>query len=100
MWIYICGPMSGLSDLNFPAFDKARDKLTAEGHRVVSPADLERERDSFSYEEALQDDFRHLIECDAIYILRGWRQSRGARVEKAIAEVLGMKIIYQSPYQR
>ncbi|MHB1850453.1 MAG: DUF4406 domain-containing protein, partial [Acidimicrobiales bacterium] len=40
--IYIAGPMRGVKDWNFPAFDAARDLLVAAGWEVVSPADLDR----------------------------------------------------------
>lgn len=35
----------------------------------------------------------HLMECDAIYMLKDWKQSRGARLEHFIALKLGMRII-------
>lgn len=37
MRIYLSGPMTGLSDLNRPAFDAAEKRLTAEGHFVINP---------------------------------------------------------------
>jgi hypothetical protein len=38
--IYISGPMSGLPNLNFPAFYAAQAKLEAEGYKVVNPAEI------------------------------------------------------------
>lgn len=87
--------MSNYKDLNFPAFDAAKALLLAEGHEVVSPADLERERDTRSYEEKLRDDCKYLLDCDTIYMLKGWNASRGARLEKFIAQTLGMREIYE-----
>ncbi|MBT9158943.1 MAG: hypothetical protein DDT26_00192 [Dehalococcoidia bacterium] len=40
MRIYISGPMTGLHDLNFPAFRDAAAKLRAIGYEVVNPAEL------------------------------------------------------------
>jgi hypothetical protein len=96
MKIYISGGMSGLPDLNFPAFDKARDICLACGYEVVSPADLERNRSPRSYKENLRDDFRHLLECDQILMLKGWQHSNGARVEFVIAKAIGLLIIKEN----
>lgn len=109
MKIYIAGPMRGRPDFNFPAFDEAKRLLTADGHDVVSPADIDRDHGltpanlgdpnrEFSRKEVLpfvQRDVQALIGCDAIYLLEGWEQSKGARAEKALAEWMGLEIRYQ-----
>lgn len=87
--------MSGYPDLNFPAFDRAKAKLIAEGHTVVSPADLDRTRGQMPYEAMLRDDLRYLLECDAIYMLRSWETSNGAKLEKYVAEKLLFKVLYE-----
>jgi hypothetical protein len=94
--VYLSGPMTGKEDLNFPAFDKARDKLIALGYWVVSPADLERNRPVMTYEKALQDDILHLMNCNTIYLLRGWNDSRGARLEWFVAVSLGFEVMYET----
>ena len=94
--IYLSGPMANIADLNFPAFDKARDICLACGYEVVSPADLERNRSPRSYKENLRDDFRHLLECDQILMLKGWQHSNGARVEFVIAKAIGLLIIKEN----
>ena len=94
MKVYVAGPMTGLPNKNFPAFDKARDKLLAKGYWVVSPADLERNRDTLSYEGQMKDDLKHLLECDAIFLLEGWEFSKGASVEHFVARVAGLIIMF------
>ena len=37
--IYIAGPMSGLPDLNYPAFHAMAERLRAKGLHVESPAE-------------------------------------------------------------
>lgn len=90
--------MTGIDQFNFPAFDKARDICLACGYEVVSPADLERNRSPRSYEENLRDDFRHLLECDQILMLEGWKTSYGATMEFVIAKAIGLKIHYQAEF--
>lgn len=36
-----------------------------------------------------------LTGCDAIFMLKDWKESKGARFEHQTAEVCGIKIIYQ-----
>lgn len=40
MRTYICGPMSGIEALNFPAFHAEARRLRALGHTVVNPAEI------------------------------------------------------------
>lgn len=110
--IYIAGPMRGVPYYNFPAFDAARDLLSAEGWQVMSPADLDRAAgfdamrlpaahdwqtspDGFCCASCIDRDIAALRACDAIYLLDGWERSAGARAEKALAEWLQKRIMYQ-----
>ena len=45
------------------------------------------------YENYMRGDIELLINCDAIYLLENWGTSKGARLEKKIAEVLKMQIM-------
>jgi hypothetical protein len=95
MKIYISGPMSGKPNLNFSEFDTARDMFLRLGYEVVSPADLERQRGELPYLEALRDDLKHLLTCQAIFMLKGWQRSHGAKAEWYIANLLGFQIFYE-----
>lgn len=41
-------------------------------------------------------DLWHLMKCDYIYLLDGWTQSKGAKVERDVARVFGIKRITTS----
>ena len=43
----------------------------------------------------LEGDLEILRRCDAIFMLRGWENSEGARMEKRTAEKCGLEIHYQ-----
>jgi hypothetical protein len=95
---YLAGPMRGLKDYNFPAFDFAAEKLREEGYTVFSPADNDRETDnqgaSFDIRRALRDDTSWICRhADAVALLPGWENSKGAKAEIALAEALGLTVV-------
>ena len=106
MKVYIAGPMSGYPDMNFPAFDKKALELRVQGYEVANPAEKDRNNGYVAdpaglctpeqYKTFLLEDLPLVAACDAIYMLRGWSRSKGARLERHLAKVLGLKIWYQS----
>lgn len=90
--VYISGPMTGLPNLNFDAFNAAARMLRAAGHDVVNPAD-NGGGGGLSYADYLRRDIRDLLDCDALCLLPGWENSVGARVEKHIAEALSYQLV-------
>lgn len=112
--IYLAGPMRGVPLFNFPAFHAAATKLRAEGHIVFNPAERDNQhygidiskgnvngceaiaaRDhGFNLREALAADLAWICaSADAIALLPGWQNSKGARAERATAEALGLEVI-------
>ena len=111
--IYVAGPMRGIKDFNFPAFYAAAAMLRDAGWEVFCPAERddmvhgmgvnksetgdlgEAVQKGFSLREALADDTQYIaLHATAIYMLPGWSTSKGARAEHALAEALGLEIIY------
>lgn len=83
--------MSGLPDLNFPAFNAAAAVLRAEGKTVFNPAELGLGSDD--YREALTACLAWICaEAEAMVVLPGWENSPGARAEVATAKALGIKV--------
>lgn len=89
--VYISGPMTGIPDLNFPAFNAAAERFRGVGAVVVNPAELNPEPGK-SWGECMRVDIAALMKCDSIFMLAGWRLSRGATLEHHIAQSLGMNI--------
>jgi len=109
--IYIAGKMRGIKLYNFPAFEKAAEMLRHWGYAVISPAELDGDvgfdpaelpdgfdwntiPEGFDINDCLRRDVDALTEVDAVYLLPGWEKSSGARMEKAVAEFLGLKVLY------
>lgn len=87
--IYVSGPMSGIPESNYPAFNHAAGELEMAGYEVVNPAATAAAR---SYREILKEDLRELMTCDAVATLDGWWGSKGANLEVHTAGVLQMPI--------
>lgn len=111
--IYLSGPMSGIAWFNYPAFDRAAERLRTDGWNVHNPVDkdlltygMDISNPTGSVEQAQRDhgfDRRRALvadltfvagEADAIAMLPGWEHSTGARAEHAAAVAVGIEIIY------
>jgi hypothetical protein len=107
--IYIAGPMSGYPEFNFPAFFAKEAELKAQGWHVFNPANKTEEhgvvgnasyatgnaeqliKSGWDFRDAYKWDTDKVIEGDAIYMLKGWEASPGARGEHAVAMVMKTK---------
>lgn len=95
MKIYISGKISG-TDLTetrarFAAVAKAMKRL---GYEPVNPLDNGlSEQDT--WEAHIVKDIATLLQCKAIYMLQGWQESKGARIEHYIATEIGLSIMYE-----
>jgi len=101
MKIFISGPMTGIEDYNFPAFNKTEDALSSLGHDVVNPVKIcmkyEKERvlaDRAIFDRMVQEELDELETCDAIYMLPGWESSKGALKEHDSALAHGIEVLY------
>lgn len=91
MKIYISGKMSGLPDNNYPKFDEVENDLLNKGFTVVNPARLPHDHNK-TYGEFMREDLKALLECDTIFMIDGWRDSKGAMVEHAVAVSCGFTV--------
>ena len=91
--IYISGPITGMIEDNRPAFAAMAAQLRADGHTVINPHELFREVfRPLTWEDYMRADLTALLTCTHLVLLPGWEQSRGARLEKYVAEHLGMSV--------
>lgn len=94
--IYISGKITGTKDFR-ERFAAAESKLKLQGWHVINPV---KKCSNFApgtpWETYMRACLRLLSRADAVYLLRGWRNSCGAVIEQRIAVDLGMMIITEA----
>lgn len=88
--VYISGPITGIAFGNRFAFMCARCGLELCGYEVVDPSDVKLDDDA-TWADYMRADLKLLLDCDYIYMLEGWEDSKGARLERELAERLGIE---------
>lgn len=89
MTVYISGPMTGLPERNYPAFNQAELMLVAQGHEVLNPASLP---DGLTYEEYMELDLEMVRRSQMVVTLPGWENSKGSNIEVELANSLGIPV--------
>jgi hypothetical protein len=90
MKLYVSGPMTGIPEWNFPAFQAASDTLRAAGYEVIDPS--RHGAGAGTWESYLRRDLVEMLDCDGVALLPGWQGSKGANLEVFVAEALSMPI--------
>lgn len=90
--IYLAGPMSGLPNFNYPAFHAAAARLRAMGHTVLNPAENPTPPCG-TWQAYMRMALAQLVQCECIVLLPGWADSKGALIERKLAQVLGMEVV-------
>lgn len=97
--IYICGPMTGIADSNYPAFNAADQQLQAAGYGVLNPVQGSNDAaaprpyvlaQGGDWSDYMRNALNQVIRADHVALLPNWEMSKGARLERMIAGRLGM----------
>lgn len=94
--IYVAGPIANTTDYH-ERFAAGCEALYRIGHEPVNPLLINPNVANTieTWRECMKMDIKALLDCDGIYMLRGWQKSKGATLEKHIAETLGMVVLFQ-----
>lgn len=95
--LYISGPMTGIPNFNYDAFDEAEGVLENLGYGAVNPARMDQEMGitGDSYQDLLARDLSAILtdpEVEGVCLIDGWRNSRGSTLEAYIAQQAGKKL--------
>lgn len=104
--VYVAGPMQGYEDYNYPLFQAVSEALRGYGFQVVNPAELD-SADPLPHEldggepwtvspksraAYMKRDLTWVVGCDAICLLPGWEESKGANMELLVALMKGSEV--------
>ena len=98
MKIYISGPMTGIEDLNFPAFHFAEKVLKSVAQQFSTHIEVENPASwglpAEPYEDCIKFAITKLMDnCKYVIALEGWENSKGANAEIAVAIALGIPVL-------
>ena len=90
---YIAGKITGLPKANVKdKFNMIATQLSGMGYEVVKPDAVS--DDTKTWDAAVRNDIKKMLECDEVHLLPDWQDSRGAQLERDIALRLGMQVVY------
>ena len=98
MKFYIAGPISSNMDGYKKEFERVEKLLQSLGFDTVSPAKLPligsktNSTKGIVWLNYMVRTLQMIAECNAVYFIRGWQQSPGARIERIVAERLNLII--------
>lgn len=99
MKVYVSGQITGLDEtVAAEMFAQAANDIKFGSIlfgdvEVINPMELPHLHEG-KWIDYMCEDIRALHDCQMIYMLPNWRDSKGARIEHAIAEILGLDIYY------
>lgn len=100
--VYISGAITGIQGYQ-EHFAKADEHIKSFGLKTLNPVEfckgMEKKAKELGVTLEWGDYMRKCLvtipAADAMYMLRGWENSKGARLEHHIAQELGLEIMYQ-----
>ena len=93
--IYISGKITGTTDYK-ERFAEVATYLRNKGYEVVNPVELtEHLPKDTKWQDYMKVCIKALCECEEIYMMKGWHDSKGSTEEARIANMLGKKIKYE-----
>ena len=92
MIVYLSGKITGLDpEKTKTKFFAAEEMLREKGHKVINPMRLASPTEDWTW--AMRKCIEAMMECNAIYLLPDWDQSKGATLEYEIANKLNFKLL-------
>ena len=103
MKVYVSGKMRGVHNYNRGQFDRWTRQLKEMGFDAVNPMEIgdsiatpeEIDASPELVDKVLEADIAALRKCDAIFMLRGWETSEGARRELKVALDMNIPIMQE-----
>lgn len=87
---YLSGPITGYPNHNTEEFGTQATFLRHHGYRIINPCALPHLP---SWKANLKRDIKRLMNCEGVFVLKGWQASKGAVLEVFLAIILGMPVL-------
>lgn len=91
--LYLSGPMDSVEDFNHPLFHRVAQEFRNANFAVCNPAEFFDGDKTRERKEYMREAFKYVLEADTIVLLPGWENSKGARLEAAMATELDLTIM-------
>lgn len=91
--VCIVGPMSGKAEFNRPLFNKIEHSLQTMGYQVFNPARTMLPKGFDTWEAYMRISLRQVLNTSALFLVEGWEESRGAKLEMHLALHLGIPVM-------
>jgi len=95
--VYISGKYSGDVEANISVAREKAIQLWDAGYVALCPhlnTAHFNENGPCTYDDFIEGDLQLLSRCDVIYMLEGWDESKGAKIERDFAMMNGIHICY------
>jgi len=93
--IYISGKITGLDITEAQEkFNRYESSLISEGFEVINPMKVSPFHQDKTWNDYMRDCVRALCDCEMIGMMPCWQTSKGAQIEKEIAEKIGIMVCY------
>jgi len=101
--IYICGPMTGYPEYNYPEFKRVEERLRDYGYEIENPVvndTLLRDLGigNPGWDDYMRASIAQVLKADGLCCLEGWQWSPGARLEVEIAMALKLPVRWEGQW--
>ena len=91
--VYISGKITGLEEAVYmQRFKLAEQKLKKMCYIPINPA-KKGKIPGYHWADYMRQDIQLLCDCDLIYLMPGWEESEGAKLEKELADRLSIPVL-------
>ena len=91
--IYLSGPMSGIPEYNYPAFEAAALGLRARRFMVINPANNRPAVSNPTWRDYMEISLAQVQLADMVVVMKGWETSQGACLEVSEARSCYVEIV-------
>ncbi|MDR0675737.1 MAG: DUF4406 domain-containing protein [Elusimicrobiota bacterium] len=90
--LFLSGPITNIDDYR-KRFDQDDNLLTSKGWAVANPTRMGLEifpDTEDGWKDCMKETISIMIKCNGVALMDGWEKSRGSKIEKEIADILGI----------